>query len=199
MRHASVSGWEALASQISFRKNALIHSSASGGAGGMAGLMGVALGLQWLHLSPEHSHGLMRISGEPVSVTNVAASPVPLLPGSCFSSGERMLDRWLWCRACITAFTLGGAHPELTLRLSLQLLLLLDGHFWTGQCSVVTWTVNPPCYTSFAGEVGLLLNCCTLWDYGQWRIMVHFNSGSAWDPEITRQPSQATGTFVSVR
>lgn len=78
MRRAPVSGWKTLGFQLSFSENNLVLSSAPGGAGSMGSLVGVIVGLQWLHLSLEHGHSLLRISGEPLLQCEVWLLPLSL-------------------------------------------------------------------------------------------------------------------------
>lgn len=60
----------------------LVHSSAPGGAESMVSLVSAVVGLQWLHLSLEHCHGLLSISGNHFLSGKCGCFSCPLFPGS---------------------------------------------------------------------------------------------------------------------
>lgn len=137
---------EGLLSQLSFAKSCLVHRAASGGEHGRPNgcFYGVTMA--------SSVHGtflrLLMVSGEPLfQWQGWLLLLFPCSPVSCISSGDPVLNRWLWYRTHISVCIPGDIHPKLTLH-------LCHSSFWKGECSMVTWTVDLLSYTSFAVEWG---------------------------------------------
>lgn len=181
---------ECLVSLFSFTKNCHVQRASSGGARNMAGLMGVSGDYNDLICPwniPWTANSFWRT---PFSVTRVAAC----FSVFCISSGDPMLDRWLWLTLVLSPW---WCPPQPDIVPVSQ--LLLDSYFWIGQCSMVTWTVDPLSYTSFTVKWGwcyIAAFCKVPKNEEPWCAL---EQGICLRPCKQQAAKPTIGTFISVR